>query len=113
MPWLVLFCSSLLEAVWATALGASDGFTEAVPTLVFFATLAISLTALSYVVKRIPISVTYAVWSGSGAACTVLWSMATGHETVSGLKLLFLTGIIGCIVGLKLAKPHSGDAGSA
>ncbi|MFE4450609.1 DMT family transporter [Streptomyces sp. NPDC056796] len=107
MPWIILFVSAGLEAVWATALGASNGFTEAVPTLVFFAALAVSMATLAYVTKHIPISVAYAIWSGSGAALTVTWAMATGSETVSVLKLLFLSGIVICIVGLKLLKPHA------
>ncbi|MFE7759568.1 DMT family transporter, partial [Streptomyces sp. NPDC057429] len=96
-----------LEAVWATALGASDGFTQAVPTIVFFTTLALSMVTLSYVVRHIPISVAYAIWSGAGAALTVAWSMVTGSETASVLKLLFLAGIIACIAGLKLLKPRA------
>ncbi|SHN47165.1 DMT family transporter [Cryptosporangium aurantiacum] len=106
MPWIVLFISAALEAVWATALGASDGFSKATPTIIFFATLALSMATLAYVAKHIPMSVAYAIWSGAGAALTVAWAMATGHETASPLKLVFLIGIIGCIVGLKLLKPH-------
>ena len=33
--WIVLLGSAVLEAVWATALGASAGFTQPVPTVVF------------------------------------------------------------------------------
>src|SRR5690349_145012 len=33
--WLVLLASAILEAVWATALGLSNGFTQLIPTLVF------------------------------------------------------------------------------
>ncbi|MET3165565.1 UNVERIFIED_ORG: multidrug transporter EmrE-like cation transporter [Arthrobacter sp. UYEF10] len=35
--WLMLLASAVLEAVWATALGNSDGFTHLLPTLVFAA----------------------------------------------------------------------------
>src|SRR5699024_3418077 len=35
MAWLVLRVSAVLEAVWATALGASDGLTRVVPAVVF------------------------------------------------------------------------------
>lgn len=113
MPWIILFVSATLEAVWASALDASDGLTEAVPTLVFFAALILSMGTLAHVVKHIPISVAYAVWSGVGAALTVTWAMVTGSETVSVLKLLFLAGIIACIVGLKLHKPPAAKAETA
>ncbi|MEH1166946.1 multidrug efflux SMR transporter [Micromonospora sp. CPCC 205539] len=107
MPWIVLFISAVLEAVWATALGTSDGFVKLTPTIIFAAALVASMVTLTYVVKHVPISVAYAVWSGAGAACTVAWAMITGGESISLLKLLFLTGIIGCIAGLKLLKPHT------
>lgn len=107
MAWVVLFVSAAFETVWATALGASDGFTRPGPTLVFAVTIVLSLGAFGYVLKHIPISTAYAVWTGTGAALTVLWGMATGAEPVTLLRLLFIAGIVGCVVGLKLvpARP--------
>ncbi|WP_430592788.1 DMT family transporter [Humidisolicoccus flavus] len=102
MAWLVLMISAVLEAVWATALGASQGFTRPVETVVFVVALVLSMLGLGYAAKTIPIGTAYAVWAGLGAAITVGYAMATGVEAISALKILFLLGIIGCIVGLKL-----------
>ena len=102
MPWMVLITSAVFEAVWAVALGLSDGFTILVPTLVFAIALPISLFGLAYAVKHIPISTGYAVWTGVGAALTVIYSMASGMEAASPLKIVFLLGIIGAVIGLKL-----------
>ena len=99
--WLVLLASAILEAVWATALGLSNGFTELVPTLVFAVTATLSMIGLGVAVKRIPLGTTYAVWVGIGAALTVGWAMITGVEPASPLKLLFIAGIVGCAAGLK------------
>ena len=104
MPWVILFVSAGLEAVWATALGASDGFTEIVPSIVFGVGLVASMATLAYVAKHIPISTAYAVWAGTGAALTVAYGMATGEEVVTVLRVLFLVGIVGSVVGLKLLK---------
>jgi quaternary ammonium compound-resistance protein SugE len=104
MPWVILLGSAALEAVWATALGASNGLTELVPSLVFAVALVASMVALSYVVKSIPISTAYAVWAGTGAALTVAYAMLTGTEGVTVLRLLFLVGIVASVVGLKLLK---------
>ena len=92
----------MLEAVWATALGLSDGFTRPLPTLVFAVTATLSMVGLGMAVKRIPLGTAYAVWVGIGAALTVGWAMATGVEPASPLKLLFIAGIVGCAAGLKL-----------
>lgn len=39
MSWLVLVISGVLEAVWATALGKSDGFSRLVPSITSFVAL--------------------------------------------------------------------------
>lgn len=99
--WAILLVSAVLEAVWATALGLSDGFSQALPTVVFVITASLSMIGLGIAVKRIPLGTAYAVWVGIGAALTVGWAMATGVEAASPLKLLFIAGIVGCAAGLK------------
>ncbi|GAB3604938.1 multidrug efflux SMR transporter [Conyzicola nivalis] len=113
MPWIILFVSAGLEAVWATALGASEGFTEVVPSVVFAVALVASMGTLAYVAKHIPISTAYAVWAGTGAALTVAYGMATGSEVVTVLRVLFLVGIVGSVVGLKLLKGRGADDSGA
>jgi quaternary ammonium compound-resistance protein SugE len=104
MPWIILLLSAVLEAVWATALGASHGFTNLVPTLLFVVALASSMAGLGYAAKHVPISTAYAAWTGTGAALTVAWGMLTGAETLTVLRVVFLAGIIASVIGLKLVK---------
>ena len=111
MAWAILLASALFEAVWATALGRSDGLSEPVPTTVFAVALAVSMAGLGYALKTIPIGTAYAVWTGLGAALTVGYAMATGHEAVSLWKLVFIGGIVGAVAGLKLL-PRPEAAGS-
>ncbi|MDI2034804.1 DMT family transporter [Paenarthrobacter nitroguajacolicus] len=99
--WIILLASAILEAVWATALGLSNGFTQLLPTVVFAVTAVLSMLGLGIAVKRIPLGTAYAVWVGIGAALTVGWAMITGVESASPLKLLFIAGIVGCAAGLK------------
>ena len=102
MPWVALLVSAVFEAVWATALGQSDGLTRLTPTLVFLAALTASMLGLGWAARHIPIGTAYAVWVGVGAMLTVTWAMATGNEPVSGPKVVFITGIIAAVIGLKL-----------
>jgi quaternary ammonium compound-resistance protein SugE len=113
MAWVALLVSAVLEAVWATALGASEGFSKPVPTAVFCVTLALSMVGLGYAAKYIAMSTAYAIWTGTGAALTVTWAMLTGGESVTVLKLLFLIGIVACVIGLKLAKSPVAASGTA
>lgn len=107
MPWIILLVSAVFEAVWATALGRSDGFTEPVATAVFIVALAISMAGLGVAVRSIPIGTGYAIWTGVGAALTVTWAMANGAEAFSPIKALLIIGIIGSVVGLKLVPAGS------
>ena len=102
MSWLVLVLSGVLEAVWATALSRSDGLTRTAPSLLFLGALALSMAGLGWAMRDLPLGTSYAVWVGVGAVLTVSWAMATGQESVSVLKLLFLVSIVGGVVGLKL-----------
>ena len=103
MAWFVLIVSGVLEAVWAVALGRTEGFTRLVPSVVFLLALTASMGGLAYAMRTLPIGTSYAVWVGIGAALTVAIGMATGEESVSLAKVLLLLGLVGCVVGLKLA----------
>ena len=102
MSWIVLVLSGVLEAVWATALSRSDGLTRPVPTATFVVALVLSMAGLGYAMRTLPVGTSYAVWVGIGAVLTVVVAMATGSEAFSVVKALLLTGLVGCIIGLKL-----------
>ena len=101
MAWVILVLSGTLEAVWATALGKSDGLSRLWPSVIFFVALALSMAGLGTAMRDIPVGTAYAVWVGIGAALTAGWAMSTGAEPVSALRILLLLGIVGCVIGLK------------
>ncbi|SMG40611.1 DMT family transporter [Agreia pratensis] len=102
MSWIVLVISGILEAVWATALGKSEGFTRLWPSVIFVGALVLSMAGLAYSMRDIPVGTSYAVWVGIGAALTVGYAMFFGGEGVSVVKLLLVLGIVSCVVGLKV-----------
>lgn len=102
MDWVILLASGVLEAVWASALGASNGFRRWRPTLIFFVASVASLYGLSVAMLTIPVGTAYAVWTAVGATLTVAWAMASGVEPVTRTRILFLLGIVTCVVGLKV-----------
>jgi len=103
MAWLVLVVSGALEAVWATALSRSEGFSRLVPSLVFAVAVVASMLGLGYAMRTLPVGTAYAIWVGIGAALTVVIAMVGGEEPVSVVRVLLLLGLVGCVVGLKLA----------
>jgi len=102
MSWFVLVLSGVLEAVWATALGKSEGLSRLAPSIVFFVALTLSMAGLGYAMRSLPVGTAYAVWVGVGAVLTVTYAMATGEEAASLVKVLLLAGIVGCVIGLKV-----------
>lgn len=104
MSWIVLVLSGVLEAVWATALGRSEGLSRPWPTAVFLLALAASMGGLGWAMRELPVGTAYAVWVGIGAVLTVGVAMATGEEPASLLRVLLVLGIVGCVIGLKLAS---------
>ncbi len=102
MAWIVLILSGIMEAVWATALGKSDGFTKPGPTFIFIGGLALSMAGLAFAMRSLPIGTSYAVWVGIGAVLTVAYAMVFNGESASPLKILMLLGIVGCVIGLKV-----------
>ena len=101
MDWVILLASGVLEAVWATALGRSDGLRRRVPTLIFVVASIASLLGLGFALNTLPTGTAYAVWTATGASLTVLWAMITGAERAGLVKVLLLLGIVTCVVELK------------
>ncbi|MFC4223703.1 DMT family transporter [Lysinibacter cavernae] len=101
MSWIILIISGIFEAVWATALGKSEGFTKLWPTVIFGGALVISMGGLAWAMRDLETGTAYAVWVGIGASLTVIYAMVTGSADVSVVKVLLLMGLVGCIVGLK------------
>jgi quaternary ammonium compound-resistance protein SugE len=104
MAWLVLVASGVLEAVWATAMDRSDGFSRLLPSLIFAVSLLFSMAGLAFAMRSLPTGTSYAVWVGIGAVLTVGYAMLTGDDTASPVKVLLIAGVVGCIAGLKVVS---------
>ena len=103
MAWIILVLSGVFEAVWATALGKSEGFTKPVATIVFGAALVVSMGGLAFAMRTIPTGTAYAVWVGIGASLTVVYAMVSGTESATPIRIALIAGLVGCVIGLKLA----------
>lgn len=107
MAWVILIASGVLEAVWATALGKSEGFTRLWPSVTFGISLALSMAGLAWAMRDIQIGTAYAVWVGIGATLTVGWAMLSGDEAFSLVRVLLIAALVGCVIGLKLTGDHA------
>jgi small multidrug resistance pump len=108
MPWFFLSAAILLEVAGITAMKLSRGFTEPIPSLAVLVFYVLSAAAVILALKRLDLSVTYAVWSGVGTALAALIGIVYFREPLTLLKLGSLTLVVLGVAGLTLAAkpPH-------
>ncbi len=104
VSWVALVVSGVLEAVWATALDKSEGFSKPSPSVVFLVALVASMGGIG-LRDAGPAGRDRLRRLGGGSAQSSPWSTRwrRGDEPASLLKAAFLVMIIGGVVGLKLA----------
>lgn len=66
MSYLYLTIAIVAEVIATSALKASEGFTNLIPSLVVAVGYGVAFYFLSLVLKTIPVGVAYAIWSGLG-----------------------------------------------
>lgn len=104
----VLLLAAIAIEVAATALlPRTDGFREPGWSAAVIAGYAVSIWLLAIVVKTVPVSVTYAVWSGVGTAVVALIGVTYLGESMSWVKAVCLGMVVVGVVGLNLAGTHA------
>jgi quaternary ammonium compound-resistance protein SugE len=104
MNWIILVIAGLFEVAFAFCLGKTKETTGVEMYLWyvgFLVALTVSMTLLIKATQTLPIGTAYAVWTGIGAVGTVLVGILVFKEPATFLRLLFITTLIGSIVGLK------------
>ncbi len=103
MSWLLLIIAGLFEVGFAACLGKAreSGSNTAIWMTGFFVCLAISMFLLYKATQTLPIGTAYAVWTGIGAAGTVLMGIIFFKVPADFWRLFFITMLIGSIIGLK------------
>ncbi|MBF9036559.1 QacE family quaternary ammonium compound efflux SMR transporter [Rhodobacterales bacterium HKCCE2091] len=81
MPWLQLLIAIAGEVIGTSALKLTEGFTRPGWIAVVVAGYGVAFYFLALVLQRLPLGVTYAIWSGVGvAAVTVIGVAAFGQR---------------------------------
>ncbi len=111
MDWVILLASGILEAVWATALGRSDGLRRPVPTAIFAVTAVLSLVGLGFALNTLPTGTAHEGCTATSGALPGARPMLTQVAPLSIAKVLLLVGIVTCVVGLKVVAGARGGPG--
>ena len=103
MAWLYLILGGLFEVGFTTCLKLSNNFTKLSWSIGFFICITLSFVLLNKAVQVLPIGTAYAVWTGIGAAGSVIVGIYLFKEPSDFWRLFFLFLLIGSILGLKFA----------
>ncbi|MBY0578420.1 MAG: multidrug efflux SMR transporter [Burkholderiales bacterium] len=104
MNWIYLVIAIVSEVAATSALKASNGFTQLLPSAIVVIGYGSAFYFLSLTLRTIPIGIAYAVWSGAGVVLTSLIGWAVYRQ---GLDLAALVGIGLITVGVVVLNAFS------
>jgi small multidrug resistance pump len=93
----------LLEVSGTMCLKLSQGFTKIVPSVLLFIFYGFSFTALSLALRKVDVSVAYAVWSGLGTILIATVGIVWFREPLNALKIISIVLIVLGVIGLRLS----------
>jgi small multidrug resistance pump len=103
MSYLYLATAILFEICGTTCMKLSEGFTKTLPSILIFVFYGISFVSFTIALKKIDVSVAYAIWAGLGVALISLIGFVGFNEPMPIIRIMFLALIIIGVVGLHLS----------
>lgn len=97
-PYLPLGVAIVAEVIATSALKAAEGFTRPWPSLVVVAGYALAFYCLSLTLERIPVGVTYAIWSGAGIVLVALLGVVLYGQRLDLAALVGMALIVAGVV---------------
>ena len=107
MYWFYLALAIVFEVLGTTSMKLSEGFSKIVPSVAMMLFYILSLAALTMALKKIEMSVAYAIWAGVGTALITVIGLFLFKEELSLLKIVSILLIIAGVVGLHLSSQSS------
>jgi len=106
MNWAFLFAAGVLEIVWVVALKYSESFTKLVPSAVMVVSIVSSFLLLNLAIRSLPLGLSYAIWTGMGAAGAVAAGILLFNEPSGFWHIVFLSFIVVGIIGINFVSQH-------
>ena len=101
--WIYLVLSGIIDVAWALSMKKSNGFSEPLWSAVSLALLGAFVILLTKALQVLPVGTAYAVWTGIGAAGTVIAGIIFFAEPATATRLIFIAVIVAGIVGLQMS----------
>ncbi|MFI5151570.1 MAG: DMT family transporter [Bacteroidia bacterium] len=100
--WVYLGLGIVFEVLGTICMKQAEGFTRLGPSLLVFLFYGISLVSLIFVLKRMEVSIAYAIWASMGIVLIAIIGMVFYKEPVSLPKIISIALIVAGIFGLEL-----------
>ena len=100
--WLYLTGAILLEVAGTSCMKLSQGFSRIIPSILIFVFYGLSFVGLTIALKKIDVSIAYAVWAGIGTALIAVIGIVYFKESLTLVKVLSILLIIAGVVGLNI-----------
>lgn len=102
----LLLVAIVVEVISTALLPRAEGFTHPAWSAIVVGGYGVSIWLLALVVRTLPVSVAYAVWSGVGTAIVAVIAYFFLGESMTVLKAASLGLIVVGVIGLNLAGAH-------
>lgn len=100
--WLCLSLAIVAEVIATSALKASNGFSQLVPSIVVVIGYGIAFYCLSVALRSISLGVAYAIWSGAGTALIAVIGVTLYQQKLDPAAILGIGLIVAGVLVLNL-----------
>jgi small multidrug resistance pump len=110
MSWVYLIIAIIMEVIGTTNMKLSEGFTKLLPSILMFVFYGVSFAFITLALKKIDLSIAYALWSGVGTALIAAIGVLYFKEPATAIKIGSIALIVIGVVGLMLVERHTSPA---
>ncbi len=104
--WLYLVFAIVLEVAGTVSMKLSDGFSKLTPSILIFVFYSLSFGGLTLALKKMDVSLVYAIWSGLGTALIAVIGFYYFQEPVNLIKVVSIGLIVTGVIGLSFSGGH-------
>jgi small multidrug resistance pump len=102
MHWIFLALGIIFEVLGTICMKLAEGFTKLIPSIFVFIFYGISLVSLIYVLKKMDVSIAYAIWASLGIALISVIGVIWFKEPLTIIRVISILLIILGVLGLEL-----------
>jgi small multidrug resistance pump len=102
--WTFLGAAIVFEVLGTTSMKLSGGFKNVLPSVMIFVFYGFAFVCNTLALRKLDISVSYAIWAGIGTALTAIIGIGYFKEPVSVQKVISLSLIVIGVIGLRLTE---------